>query len=361
MNRSNGIRKRYGISERQKQALRKAKTQHPNWTQVELQHWFRNEFGRPTAQSSVSEILGNHYYHLDNGKLSKIPTYRHPRVNHPSLEKALCEYVDRVNAQKMTVNGDLIIEAAAFLWRKMPEYEGLPEPKWSQGWLAKFKKMHNSKQRRLYGESASVDVEKAAGRLLEIQEIVKEYDSKDIYNCDETGLFWRMIPQKTLSRCQHKGSKVDKARITAHLTCNADGSHKLDPWLIGNSKNPRAFGRQNQKIKAMPFIYRFNKKAWMTGEIFANTLSGLIIKWLGARCFFSAIVFPLMKLLSMQLLTEKNSGFAIHGSNFFQPMQPLFISRLTKALSIMSRSTTASIGLPSCFISPRAIETHAKR
>ena len=38
MNRSNGIRKRYGISERQKQALRKAKTQHPNWTQVELQH-----------------------------------------------------------------------------------------------------------------------------------------------------------------------------------------------------------------------------------------------------------------------------------------------------------------------------------
>ena len=81
-----------------------------------------------------------------------------------------------------------------------------------------------------------------------------------------------MIPQKTLSRYQHKGSKVDKARITAHLNCNADGSHKLDPWLIGNSKNPRAFGRQNQKIKAMPFIYGFNKKAWMTGEIFRQYL-----------------------------------------------------------------------------------------
>ena len=187
----------------------------------------------------------------------------------------------------MTVNGDLIIEAAAFLWRKMPEYEGLPEPKWWQGWLAKFKKRHNSKQRRLYRESASVDVEKAAGRLLEIQEIVKEYDSKDIYNCDETGLFWRMIPHKTLFRYQHEGSKVDKARITAHLTCNADGSHKLDPWLIGNSKNPRAFGRQNQKkIKAMPFIYRFNKKAWMTGEIFRQYLEWFDNQMVGRQVLF---------------------------------------------------------------------------
>lgn len=32
--------------------------------------------------------------------------------------------------------------------------------------------------------------------------------------------------------------RKDKDRITLALTCNADGSEKFEPWIIGKSKNP---------------------------------------------------------------------------------------------------------------------------
>jgi hypothetical protein len=47
-----------------------------------------------------------------------------------------------------------------------------------------------------------------------------------------------------------------------------DGSEKLKILLIGKSKKPRCF----RGVKWLPLDYTANKKAWMTGEIFENSM-----------------------------------------------------------------------------------------
>ena len=71
--------------------------------------------------------------------------------------------------------------------------------------------------------------------LLLFQKILEKYEGKDIYNADETGLFWRCLPNKTLAFTGDKvqGRKSPKNRITLLVGANMDGSHKLPLLIIG--------------------------------------------------------------------------------------------------------------------------------
>ena len=229
--------------------------------------------------------MSKRYNYLDNETISRntVPVFRRVNADHPILEKALVEYVDMLNRKKLNVNGEMIVEAAKRLWSLMPEYRNVAEPKWSTGWLSLFKKRYKIKSRTLHGEAESVDVEKAQKRLQEVQDIVATYERKNIFNCDETGLFWNMTPRKTLSRFSRKGTKEDKARITAHLTTNADGTEKLLPWIIGRAKNPRCFGKDRKNIRGIPLVYHFNKKSWMNGEIFKEYLEWFDAQFSGRK------------------------------------------------------------------------------
>jgi hypothetical protein len=57
------------------------------------------------------------------------------------------------------------------------------------------------------------------------------------------------------------GRKLNKERLTVALCANADGSHKLDPFIIGKYQKPRCF--KNVNINNIPMMYRHNAKAWM--------------------------------------------------------------------------------------------------
>jgi hypothetical protein len=61
------------------------------------------------------------------------------------------------------------------------------------------------------------------------------YKSKNIYNADETGLFFRHPPNETsnLKRVSCNGGKNSKAKIIVMLACNADGADKLHRYLLG--------------------------------------------------------------------------------------------------------------------------------
>jgi hypothetical protein len=56
------------------------------------------------------------------------------------------------------------------------------------------------------------------------------------------------------------------------LCCNAQGE-KLKPLIIGNTAHPRALKMNNVKLDDLPVIWRYNKKAWMTSEIFSEWLN----------------------------------------------------------------------------------------
>ncbi len=88
------------------------------------------------------------------------------------------------------------------------------------------------------------------------------YHLRDIFNADETGLFYRDLSM-TIKGETVKGGKKSKERITALLACSAEGE-KLVPLVIGHSVNPRCF----KGLASLPVSYSSNKKAWMTSELF---------------------------------------------------------------------------------------------
>lgn len=88
-----------------------------------------------------------------------------------------------------------------------------------------------------------------------------KYDKEDVYNCDECGLFWKLLPDRTHT-FKHKKcirGKKSKERITLCLGANMSGSDKLPPLIIGKFVNPRAF----KNLKRFPgkILYRSNSKA----------------------------------------------------------------------------------------------------
>lgn len=111
---------------------------------------------------------------------------------------------------------------------------GLDDFKASVGWLNRFKARHDIVGKVLCGESASADAEGAsAWTARNITSILTDYAPSDVYNADETGLFYEMLPTRTLDfKGQHcHGGKHSKKRVTVLLCANMDGSDKRPPWL----------------------------------------------------------------------------------------------------------------------------------
>lgn len=145
-------------------------------------------------------------------------------------------------------------------------------PVFSNGWLQGFKQRHNIRLRSKHGEAASLDVQAIQEQLTAVKAVASQFAPSDCYNCDETGLFYKMLPDKGLSTKPVAGHKKDKSRITIHFCCNADSSHKLPVWLIGKHAKPRCFGAANIQVSSLDCIWKHNSKAWMTYTIMTEWL-----------------------------------------------------------------------------------------
>ena len=158
--------------------------------------------------------------------------------------------------------------------KRFCELENIPEaerPKWSHGWIAKFKQHTGLRQRRFYGESNSVQLAEHVDRIDEINATCDDYSEDDRYNFDEIGLFYRMPPSIGLATQEAHGSKGDKTRLTFGFCVNASGTDKREPLIIGHARRPRCFGKRPASHLGYNFYYN-NKKAWMTGAIWLDWL-----------------------------------------------------------------------------------------
>ena len=77
----------------------------------------------------------------------------------------------------------------------------------------------------------------------ELRELLATFELQDIYNTDETGLFYCLTPSSTLATGAVRGTKKVKCRVTVMCCANATGTHKIEPLLIGKAARPRAFGQ----------------------------------------------------------------------------------------------------------------------
>ncbi|CAN0298812.1 unnamed protein product, partial [Pylaiella littoralis] len=126
----------------------------------------------------------------------------------------------------------------------------------SEKWVRNFISRNRMKSVVLHGEAGSVDDGAIAEGLTEIRKACQEYELENIFNVDETGIFYKLLPKRTyLSKAEKRqsarGTKGMKAkdRVSAYMCTNATGSGKVPMSIIGKSKNPRCFRKAPPPIK----------------------------------------------------------------------------------------------------------------
>ena len=114
-------------------------------------------------------------------------------------------------------------------------------PAWSNGWLDGFKQRHKLRSIKAQGEASSVNQDAVREAMDQMREEVQQYAAEDVYNMDESGLFWKMSPDRWLATGIVAGTKKQKSRITVVFACNSTGSDRVPLWMIGTVRHPRCF------------------------------------------------------------------------------------------------------------------------
>jgi hypothetical protein len=153
----------------------------------------------------------------------------------------------------------------------------------SNCYITRFVKRYDIKYESKSGESESVSQILVNEWKTKLIEKYSNYEPTNVWNIDETGLFWRLIQNNTYSLPEEsmKGFKKSKDRVTL-LLVNADGSERL-LVVIGKSREPRCF----RGIKNLPiWLYFYNTSAWMTSEIFSQIMLKLNKKFKQKKMFW---------------------------------------------------------------------------
>ena len=194
---------------------------------------------------------------------------------YPEIDAVLLEWFRSLKsiAPEESVTGPFLLEKSKCIAEKLQKrnVSGYLEPVFLDlNWVERWKKRHNISSHQISGESQSADHTAAnTWQSTQLKLIREEFQNKDIFNADETGLFWKMTPDRTLSfrgdSC--KGGKRSKERVTVLVAASALGE-KLPLLVIGKSKRPHCF----RGVLNLPVEYDANQRAWMTSEKFEKWL-----------------------------------------------------------------------------------------
>jgi hypothetical protein len=127
------------------------------------------------------------------------------------VEEALLRWFTQARAKGVAVSGPILTMQA---W-KFADALGFADFQGSSGWLDRFKQRHGITGKCITGESAAVSEDMTSEWVTSsLPRILKQYAPKDIYNMDETGIFFRLTPDKTLTfkgdSC-HGGKRIERA------------------------------------------------------------------------------------------------------------------------------------------------------
>ena len=113
----------------------------------------------------------------------------------------------------MRINGPILKEKAEELSKKLGNH-GF---KASDGWLSRWKVRHNIIFKKVHGEKGSADnVSAKEWKSNKIAALLDSFCENDIYNADETGLYYRATPDGSLchKHVDLNGFKKAMDRIT---------------------------------------------------------------------------------------------------------------------------------------------------
>ncbi|XP_017480663.1 PREDICTED: jerky protein homolog-like [Rhagoletis zephyria] len=155
------------------------------------------------------------------------------------------------------------------------------------------------------------------------------------------------------------GRKVSKERITFLVCANAEGTKRIEPFVIGKAQNPRSF-----RNKILPVKYDSSKSAWMNAAIFKKCFFGIFAP--EVERFLEDKMLPKMALLLLnnapshppadQLVKETEDGkiwvmyFPPNVTPLIQPMDQnaIRLLKLHYRTSLLSMVVTSVESLETC-------------
>jgi AcrR family transcriptional regulator len=111
------------------------------------------------------------------------------------LERVLFSWYQQARASNIPIDGTILRGKAKMIAAQL-NIENFTA---SNGWIARFKDRHGLVYKKLVGESAAVDSESTEAWLERLPSLLEGYEQRDIYNADETGLFYNVLPDRTLA------------------------------------------------------------------------------------------------------------------------------------------------------------------
>ncbi|XP_054259713.1 jerky protein homolog-like [Macrosteles quadrilineatus] len=185
------------------------------------------------------------------------------------VNEALFLWFTQCRSKGLPVSGP-ILQEKALQFNK--EIGSDPNFKASEGWLEKWKNRYGVRKLHISGEKLSAN-ENAVGEFkMFLHKLLDEegISGDQLYNCDESGLNFKMLPSCTLASKEENsapGYKKKKERVTIMACSNVTGNNKLKLCMIGKSNKPRAF-KNFKDQSTLPVWYRGQKSAWMNSAIF---------------------------------------------------------------------------------------------
>lgn len=193
-------------------------------------------------------------------------------VRDPVLEKMEAElttWIEDCDKRAIPLTNVIIREKAKLLYQDCKQCEGYLQNSHfqaSEGWFHKFKMRRSLHNIQIDGEAAS----KATLTITNPEDFIKfiadgKYKPEQIFNADETSLFWKRLPNKihiskTLAEFNDK--------VTLLLCSNASGDCLIKPLMLNRSLNPKALKNKNKE--SLPVFWRANRKPWVTSAVFTE-------------------------------------------------------------------------------------------
>ena len=211
-----------------------------------------------------------------NNEAKRVVTNRNQFI--VKMESALAMWIADCRKKNIPLDSLVIREKARRLYQLFLAEENQPESSSesitdftaSKGWFEKFQKRYQLKNVVLHGEAASADQAAAEAYVMNTFPKILEdgqYLPEQVFNMDETGLFWKRMPSRTFifkDEAKVRGFKAFKDRVTIVMCGNAAG-FSLKPGLIYKSKNPRALKNKDKNL--LPVHWMHNAKGWITKQL----------------------------------------------------------------------------------------------
>ncbi|XP_072270768.1 tigger transposable element-derived protein 1-like [Pyxicephalus adspersus] len=219
------------------------------------------------------------------------------------MERLLIIWIEEQNQRNMPISLSLVQEKARSLFNDLKAAGTASEGDFneefvaSRGWFQRFKERADLHDIRTHGKSASADLQAASDFSKILQGIIDEggYLPDQIFNAEETCLFWRKMSERTKEEKSAPGYRASKDRLALLVGGNAAGDFKLKPLLVHHSLNPRALRKVTKA--SLPVIWMANKKAWVTADVFQEWFLNYFIPAVELYCLGKNIPFKILLLL----------------------------------------------------------------